>query len=293
MANDPFQDLLARVRSVEDLHALLRSGQVDLDVLLFDAPSRGRGDPGGAGHTGLGGYADPFANYIFGTRDSEIISGTGQRDIIMAGGGVDVVSAKNGDDIVYGEEGNDIVNGADGNDRLSGGPGRDMLSAGYDGWLNVLNGGRDADHLYGSRYANVIDVFQFTQDIDAPPSIDSSPIDRIYAFRVGEDFLHFVFDANAFKPGYQGFEIVAEEDAGSAGTIWFDQLDAGAADPDDIWINDDEGWIDLILHGHTDNDGAIDFSIAMTIIVDMDAVDISADDAVYQALSADDFMFGQ
>lgn len=282
MHNSALEALLARVRTVEELHKLLASGEVDLDLLLLDV-SPLHGGVGGK-YPGPGGFADPSANWIRGTDDGETIHGTERRDVIKAAAGDDTVFAKAGNDTVFGELGDDTINGGDGNDRLSGGPGNDYLYAGDDGWLNILNGGRDIDTMFGSTLSNVIDVFQFTQAKDAPASSNPDQIDQIIEFRDGEDFIHLVFDANAFKPGHQGFVFVDEEDAGEAGTIWLDKQNASASGS--------EGWISLIMHGHTDNDGTADFSIGVTVLVDKDEVDVHAVDAAYQALGVDDFIFG-
>ncbi|ABD54415.1 calcium-binding protein [Jannaschia sp. CCS1] len=282
MYNTALEALLARVRTVDELHRMLAEGEVDLDLLLLDV-SPLHGGVGGK-YPGPGDFADPSANRIYGTDDGETIHGTDRRDVIKAGAGDDTVFAKAGNDTVYGEGGDDTITGGDGNDRLSGGSGNDYLYAGDDGWLNILNGGRDVDTMFGSTLSNVIDIFQFTQAKDAPASSNPDHIDRILEFRDGEDFIHLVFDSNEFKPGHQGFVFVDEEDAGEAGTIWFDKQNASASGS--------EGWISLIMHGHTDNDGAVDFSIGVTVLVDKDEIDVYAADAAYQALGVDDFIFG-
>ena len=237
------------------------------------------------GRTGApGSFADVSANRINGSDRSETITGTENRDVIKAGRGDDIVNAGDGNDTVFGEKGNDTINGGNGNDYLSGGPGNDVLYAGDDGWLNILNGGPGRDTMWGATFENVIDVFQFTEDTDAAPSLNPDAVDRIYDFRDGEDLIHLAFDANPFMPGDQEFIFVQQDDAGTAGTIWFDTLNGGSSGG--------EGWIDVMIHGHTDNDGIADFSIRVGVLVDEALIDPHAADAAYQALGADDFLFG-
>lgn len=285
MENNTFEDLLKRIREADDVREKLAENDAELDLLLLDiSPVRG----GHAGHAGRdggpGSFADPAANRIDGTDRGETIYGTDRRDVIKAGSGGDRIEARGGNDTVFGERGNDNIHGGDGNDMLSGGPGNDYIHAGDDGWQNILNGGRGIDTMVGATYKNVTDIFQFTQDKDAPHSANPDAIDWIHDFRQDEDFIHLAFDANPFMPGHQEFQFVDEDDAGTAGTIWFDKQSGTAAY--------DEGLVDLILHGHTDNDGQIDFSIGVSVWVDKDEVNVYDADAAYQALGPDHFIFG-
>lgn len=247
-------------------------------------------------------FVDVSGHRITGTDQSEIIYGIDTRDVIEAGRGNDTVYAGDGndavfggkghdwielgdgDDIAYGGLGNDVIIGGNGNDLLSGGPGNDILHAGEDGWLNILNGGRDHDTMTGSTHIGVTDIFQFTEAEDAPAPGAWDMMDQINNFRDGEDLIWLVFDANAYEPGHQGFEFVAEEDAGEAGTIWLDTTSAFNAGA--------EALLTVILRGHTDNDGTEDFFFKVHMRVDADDVDVEAADVGYQVLTADDFIFG-
>lgn len=259
-----------------------RSATVDKtkDLLLLDVqPLHHNGD-----HTAPGSFADVSANRITGGTRAETINGTDLRDVIKGGAGGDTINGHAGNDTIFGELGNDTINGGDGNDFVSGGPGDDVLYAGDDGWLNILNGGPGRDLMWGSTYENVIDIFQVTQDTDAAHSYNPDAVDRIRDFRDGEDLIHLAFDANPFMPGAQSFVFVEEDEAGTAGTIWLDKLSGSNSGED--------GYLDIMLHGHTDNDGVADFSIRISMLVDKDEVDVYAVDAAYQAMGADDFIFG-
>lgn len=258
--------------------------EVNTDLILLDVtPLSYHGHEGGPGDT----FADPAANHIFGNDRDNTINGTDLRDVIKGRDGDDTINGHDGNDTIFGERGDDVINGGNGNDLLSGGPGDDTIFAGDDGGLNVLNGGHGVDAMYGSEFANVTDVFQFTQDKDALPSNNPDAIDRIFDFRDGDDLIQLIFDANEFQSGHQGFQIVHEDDAGTAGTMWFDKINHGS------WgVPDDLHWLDIIIRGHTDNDGTADFAIRVQTLIDGDEIDRFAEDAAYQALTADDFIFG-
>ncbi len=272
------------------------SGEAHLDYLKVSMTMQGYERSGGDT------FVDVASNRITGTDESETLYGTDLRDVIEAGRGNDSVYAGagndavdggnghdwielgDGDDIAFGGKGDDTILGGTGNDLLSGGPGNDFLHAGDDGWLNILNGGRDIDIMQGSDFDGVTDVFQYTEAEDAPATGNPNVMDKIRAFNDGEDLIWLVFDANPFAPGEQEFQFVSEEDAGTAGTIWLEQshaFDFGG-----------QAMVQVIVHGHTDNDGAEDFSINVDVWMDSDDVDLDAPDAAYQALSADDFIFG-
>lgn len=275
-----FKALIDPMFEVEDTRRETQGDALD-DLLLLDVQPLSHHS---GGHTGPGGFADVSANRIGGSDRGETIHGTERRDVIKGGAGDDTINGHDGNDTIFGEKGSDTINGGNGNDYISGGPGDDYLYAGDDGWLNILNGGAGRDEMWGSTYQNVIDIFQFTQAEEAAPSANPDAVEVIHDFRDGEDLIHLAFDANDFMPGEQAFEFVDEDDAGLAGTIWFDKLSATNAG--------DEGRIDLVMHGHTDNDGVADFSIRVKVYVDNDEIDIYAADAAYQALSMDDFLFG-
>ncbi len=275
-----FKALIEPIFEAEQIRHTTSGDALD-DLLLLDVQPLSHHS---GGHTGPGGFADVSANRIEGTDKGEAIYGTDLRDVIKGGAGGDTIFGKDGNDTIFGQAGSDTIDGGDGNDFISGGSGNDYLYAGDDGWLNILNGGAGRDQMWGASYENVIDIFQFTQDTDALPSANPDGVDWIHDFRDGEDLIHLAFDANPFMPGEQEFSFVDQDDAGTAGTIWLDRLSSSSGS--------DEGRLDLVMHGHTDNDGTADFSIRVTVLVDNDALDVHADDAVYQALTVDDFIFG-
>lgn len=221
-------------------------------------------------HDGPGGYADPSANQICGTRNDDYIDGTEKRDVIDAKRGDDTVYGHDGNDTAFGREGADYLNGGkgddllwggqdndtlvggEGNDSLSGGSGNDNLYAGGDGWQNILNGGPGTDRLHGSEYVGVRDVFQFTLASD---SVSHPNTDTILGFRTNEDKIHLAFDSDEFKPGHQtDFHFVDKEDAGTAGTMWVEGFytDFGTGVSFTSFFR---------LYGHTNNDGIPDFEI--------------------------------
>lgn len=251
---------------------------------------------------GIGNFADVASHRLNGTDISETFWGLNTRDVIDAGDGDDTVYAGDGNDTVYGRDGDDhielgdgddmafggagddIILGGNGNDLLSGGAGNDILFAGDDGWMNILNGGRGHDTMVGSSFDGVTDIFQFTEAEDAPAPGNFDQMDQINGFRDGEDLIWLVFDADGFEPGHQGFEFVAQEAAGQAGTIWLQNnfsIDQGT-----------NSQMTVTLRGHTDNDGQEDFFFKVHMQVDASEVNLLAEDAAYQALSVDDFIFG-
>ncbi len=230
-------------------------------------------------------FADPSGNPICGTREGDVIDGTERRDVIDAKEGSDTIYAKGGDDTVFGRRGNDTIYGGDGNDRLSGGPGKDVIYAGGDGYENIVNGGAGADDLYGAEYVNVRDIFQFTLAKETAPDA----YDTVYGFRTGEDKIHLAFPANDFNPAITDFELVDEDDAGTAGTMWIQ----------DDWYQNSVGqdqqtwWIyHFFLHGHTDNDGDIDFSIRFERNWNDNDADWGIETLAEDMLKQSDFIFG-
>lgn len=273
----------ALIEPMFEVEAPTRSsgGDASKDLLLLDVQPLSHHS---GGHKGPGGFADASANRIEGSSRAETIQGTELRDVIKGGAGGDTINGHDGNDTIFGEKGSDTINGGNGNDFISGGPGDDYLYAGDDGWLNILNGGTGRDEMWGATFENVIDIFQFTLASDAAHSHNPDAVDHIHDFRDGEDLIHLAFDANEFMPGDQGFIFVDEDDAGTAGTVWIDKLSATNAGG--------TGHLDMMIHGHTDNDGVADFTIRISALVDMDDIDIYAADAVYEVISADDFIFG-
>ena len=97
-------------------------------------------------------------NFLFGTRQKDLMQGLGGNDILFGNGGndtayggqgLDYLDGGIGDDILLGGEGNDTALGGFGNDVLIGGVGADQLSGGLGGDQFVYNALDEAgDFIY-------------------------------------------------------------------------------------------------------------------------------------------------
>ncbi len=156
------EDVLAIIVTAYDGHDLIWADQ------SFNGYLVAYGDQGN--DTLIGGSAP---NFLFGGEGEDLLSGGPWRDRLDGGAGDDQLYGQGyddrldgglGDDDLFGGAGNDELNGDDGNDLLRGGSGaddlygdggEDDLDGGYDGSVDALYGGPDADTFTYRRYRNV------------------------------------------------------------------------------------------------------------------------------------------
>jgi Ca2+-binding RTX toxin-like protein len=123
---------------------------------------------GGDGNDYILGEGD--GDVIYGEAGNETIYGGDGNDIIYGGNDTDYIDGQNGNDYLFGEYGADAIRGGAGNDYILGGVGADYLygdsgydylDGGYDGSVDYLSGGSEAD-TFVSRYVRSSAFFVIT-----------------------------------------------------------------------------------------------------------------------------------
>jgi Ca2+-binding RTX toxin-like protein len=91
-------------------------------------------------------------NLLHGEAGNDLISGGPEQDLLYGGPGEDELFGHEGDDVIEGGSEDDELTGGDGRDELWGDEGNDILDGGYDGEIDFLFGGQDADTFVFRRY---------------------------------------------------------------------------------------------------------------------------------------------
>jgi Ca2+-binding RTX toxin-like protein len=89
----------------------------------------------------------PFAMFLGGGADKDVIVGGNFDDTLRGGDNDDVLTGGRGNDSLAGDDANDILTGSVGDDYLFGGPGNDEVFG--NGGADYLKGGADNDRLFG------------------------------------------------------------------------------------------------------------------------------------------------
>jgi Ca2+-binding RTX toxin-like protein len=174
-----------------------------------------------------------FNDSLTGNGDENLIEGGLGRDTIRGGGGADTIDGGRSSDVLFGDAGNDDIRGGFGDDTLVGGAGGD-----------TLQGGVGAD------------TFRFDSKGDSTPQ--TGQFDRIKDFDIANDVLDLSrIDADETRQGNQGFQIVDEQFAGTAGTAFLEYtVDAQGNERTTLvgFTNNSDSVPDFVLEfdGHVD-----------------------------------------
>ena len=206
------------------------------------------------------------------SRESEdyVIVGYAGNDVVIGGRGNDTLYGDLGNDWLHGGAGNDHLYGGAGIDTLHGGAGNDVLVGGNGGGRyfggsgnDFIKGGAGEDNVYCESGEDTVNVGAGNDNVYI------SGGDQSISAGLGQDWFYFewrgaafstvmtdfetkrdklvFYDANPWKPGWQGFNFV-------------DKLSATKA-PEIVIQEFENDWFRLI--GDPNGDGKADFSISL------------------------------
>lgn len=204
-------------------------------------------------------YGDGGADAIYGGDDNDLLYGGGGNDLLIGDRGADMLSGSTEDDTLLGLDGNDSLSGDFGDDRLLGGVDNDVMNGG-EGADTLVGGGGD-DRLIGGGGADVLtggsgrDVFVFQTTIGT--GTQPGTRDAITDFVRGIDVIDLsAIDANGILPGSPDFTFLgAAAFTGMAGQLRYSSTDG-------------------LLSGDLNGDGVADFTIELTTLPPLIALDI-------------------
>lgn len=191
-----------------------------------------------------------FHALLYGGDDT--MQGGGGADTLTGGGGRDRLLGNNGADALFGEAGADTLDGGAGADLLAGGLGTDQLIGGLG--ADSLSGGAGADWLEGNAGADTLlggggaDTFIYRAAGESGPTVASRDVILGFSAAEGDRISLAPMDADATLAGNQAFAFIgADAFAPNApGTLRHELATGG-----------------FILHGNTDSDAEVEFSVVV------------------------------